>query len=200
LEEGLAHAEQNGITEVCVWTDGDWSKVPVNFDFLKDRGFIKTFHWLIPMSKKSNIDGLKNLANLKNLRWSGASDFNFDFSMLPNLEELHLGYGPKIKGWHTLINLRKLMIGGVKTDDLSFLKHAVNLEYLRIVGGKFESIAGIDNCEKLKTLFIQKCTELTELQPTINQLKNLEQLNLEGCKKINAQQLSGLSIKHLSII
>jgi hypothetical protein len=118
LKEGLDHAQENGIKEVCIWTNGDWSKVPVNFDFLKDREFIKTLHWLVPMSKKSNVDGLKYLTNLRNLRWSAASDFNLDLSMFPKLEELHIGFGLKIKGWDALSNLRKLMIGGVKTEDL----------------------------------------------------------------------------------
>lgn len=201
LEEGLDHAQENGIKEVCIWTDGDWSKVPVNFDFLKGRDFIETFHWLVPISKKSNIDGLKYLSNLKNLRWSSACDFDLDFSIFPPLEVLNIGYGAKIKGWDTLTALKRFQIGRVKTEDLSFLQHAVNLEYLRIIGGSFTTIAGIEKCEKLGTLFLQKCAALTELQPTISKLKNLEQLNLEGCKKVNVEEeLANLSIKHVSII
>ncbi|PSK89094.1 leucine-rich repeat domain-containing protein [Taibaiella chishuiensis] len=201
LEEGLDHAQQNGIKEVCVWTDGDWSKQEVSFGFLEGRDFIETFHWLVPMSKKSDIDGLKYLAKLRNLRWSAAGDFNLDLAIFPVLEELNIGYGPKIKGWDSLTHLKRLQVGGLKTEDLSLLQHAVNLEYLRIIGGSFTTIAGIENCKKLKTLFLQKCTALTTLQPTILSLKKLEQLNLEGCKKVNTEeQLKGVDIKHISII
>ena len=201
LEEGLDHAQKNSIKEVCVWTDGDWSKQVVSFDFLQGRDFIETFHWLVPMSKKSDISGLKYLSHLKNLRWGNAGDFNLDLSLFRVLEALNIGYGAKIKRWDTLTGLKRLQIGGVKTEDLSFLQHTANLEYLRIIGGSFTTIAGIENCKKLKTLFLQKCTALTELQPTILSLKKLEQLNLEGCKKVNTEeQLKGVDIKHISII
>jgi len=201
LEEGLDHAQENGIKEICVWADSDSSKHVVNFDFLKDRDFIETFHWLVPMSKKSSIDGLKYLSGLKNLRWSGASDFNLNLAIFPALEELNIGYGPKISGWEDLTSLKKLLIGGVKTSDLSLLQQAINLEYLRIIGGTFTTIAGLENCKKLETLFLQKCTALITLQPTIRNLENLVQLNLEGCKKVNVEQeLADLDITYISII
>ncbi|QQT25055.1 hypothetical protein [Sphingobacterium spiritivorum] len=201
LEEGLDYARENGIREVCIWTEGDWSKMPVNFDFLKDGDFIETFHWLVPMSKKSDINGLKHMQELKNLRWSAAGEFNLDLSIFPVLEKLNISYGPKISGWDKLTSLKELLIGGVKYADLSFLKHAVNLEYLRIIGGSFESIEGLENCSKLTTLFLQKCNALSRLQPTIHHLNQLEQLNLEGCKKLNSEeQLAGLTIKHISIL
>ena len=78
LEEGLDYAQKNDIKDVCVWTNGDWSKKIVNFDFLKDRNFIKTFHWLVPLAKKSNIEGLYYLSELEDFRWSGATDFSVD--------------------------------------------------------------------------------------------------------------------------
>ncbi|MGJ1363749.1 hypothetical protein ACR79B_10535 [Sphingobacterium spiritivorum] len=201
LEEGLDYARENGIPEVCVWTDGDWNKLTINFDFLKNRDFIETFHWLVPMSKKSDINGLKYLHKLKNLRWSAAGEFNLDLSIFPILEKLNIGYGPKIHGWDKLTSLKELLIGGVKHASLSFLKHAINLEYLRIIGGSFESIEGLEHCSKLTTLFLQKCNALTKLQPTICHLDKLQQLNLEGCNNVNTEeQLRGLAIKNISII
>lgn len=201
LEEGLYYAQENNIKDVCVWTDGDWSKQIINFDFLQDRDFIETFHWLVPMSKKSNIDGLKYLRNLMNLRWGGAGDFNLDLSIFPVLEVLNIGYGVKLKGWEHLKNLKRLQIASLKTENLSLLQHALNLEYLRIIGGSFATIAGIENCKNLETLFLQKCTALEQLQPAIQSLEKLKQLNLEGCKKVNIdQQLGSVSIKNVSVI
>lgn len=201
LEEGLDHAQEHGIKEVCIWTDGDWSKQTIDFGFLKDRPFIETFHWLIPISKKSDIDGLKYLSNIKNIRWSGAGDFKLDLSIFPLLEALNIGYGSKITGWESLKTLKRLQLGGLKCSDLAFLKHCVHLEYLRIIGGSLTSIAGIENCKELKTLFLQKCPALTALQPTLHRLTQLEQLNLEGCKKVDpVQQLAGLAIPHVSMI
>lgn len=201
LEEGLQYAKKNNIVDVCVWTDGDWTKQKVDFSFLEGKEFIKTFHWLVPLSKKSNIFGAYNLSELEDLRWGGIGDFNFDLSHFKNLEKLNIGYGDKVTGWKNLPNLKRLMIGGVKTEDLSFLQDTTNLEYLRIIKGSFTSITGIENCKSLKTLFLQSCNSLTELNNILKQLPSLEQLNLERCKKVNVEQeLVGVDIKNISII
>lgn len=201
LEEGLDYAQQNNIKDVCVWTDGDWTKQIVDFDFLKDRDFIETFHWIVPLAKKSKVTGLYFLSKLINFRWGGAGDFIFDLSSFSKLQKLNIGYGAKIKGWETLNSLKWLQIADVKTNELVFLHEVINLEYLRIIGGSFCSIAGIENCSKLKTLFLQKCTSLTTLKPTIDRLSSLEQLNLEGCRKIDVkEELKGVKIKNISII
>lgn len=200
LEEGLDYAQENGIKEVCVWTDGDWSKQFISFDFLKGRDFIETFHWLVPMSKKSNIDGLKYLYGLKNLRWSAAGDFKLDLSIFPMLEQLNISYGPKINGWGQ-VKLKRLQIAALKTEDLSLLEQAHNLEYLRIIGSSIFTISGIERCQKLKTLFLQKCTQLRGIKTTISELHELEQLNLEGCKNLDVEkELAGITVKHISII
>jgi Leucine-rich repeat (LRR) protein len=201
LEEGLDYAQQNSIKEVCVWTNGDWTKRVVDFDFLKDRNFIKTFHWLVPLARKSSITGLYYLSALEDLRWGDAENFDFDLSQFQSLKELNIGYGGKTKGWDKLKKLKQLQINSVKTENLSFLRETVNLEYLRIIGGSFTSISGIERCSKLKTLFLQKCTSLVELQPTLQSLSSLEQLNLEGCKKVNTEeQLKRVEIKNISVI
>jgi len=201
LEEGLNYAQENNIKEVCVWSDGDWTKQVVDFDFLKDRTFIETFHWIVPLSKKSRVQGLYHLSNLMHLRWAVDSDFELNLSNFEKLKILNIQFSTKIGGWDDLKMLKRLQIGGVKTDNLMFLQKLTSLEYLRIIGGTFTSIVGIENCNKLKTLFLQKCTSLTNLMPTIKSLNSLEQLNLEGCRKVNTdEQLSGVSIKNISVI
>ena len=69
IQEGLLYAKQNNIKDICVWTQGDWTKQNVIFDFLNGKSFIETFHWLVPMSKKTDVTGIYNLFNLKELRW-----------------------------------------------------------------------------------------------------------------------------------
>ncbi len=86
-------------------------------------------------------------------------------------------------GWEKLENLNFLFLSKVDTNDLSFLKENVNLEYLRLLRGRFNSIHGIDNCVKLRTLFLQSCKYVDTLEPTIYNL-NLERLNIERCPKI----------------
>jgi hypothetical protein len=200
LEEGLDYAQQNSIKEVCVWTDGDWSKQIVIFNFLKNRDFIKTFHWIVPLVKKSDITGIYYLSKLENLRWSGAGDFNFDLSKLPQLKELNIGFGDKIENWGNLKQLHRLQIGGVKTENLEFLSGLENLEFLRIIKGTFTSIKGLENCDKLKTIFLQNCNSLVDVKETIQKTKGLENLLLERCKKVDLIGIESLGLKNISVI
>lgn len=185
LEEGLQYAKKNNIVDVCVWTDGDWTKQKVDFSFLEGKEFIKTFHWLVPLSKKSNIFGAYNLSELEDLRWGGIGDFNFDLSHFKNLEKLNIGYGDKVTGWKNLPNLKRLMIGGVKTEDLSFLQDTTNLEYLRIIKGSFTSITGIENLKKLEYIMLQNCSKLVDAQRYLESLNSLKGISIESCKMID---------------
>jgi hypothetical protein len=180
LLEGLEYAETNNIKDVRIMSGLDNSKHIIDFEFLKNKQFIENFDWIPPLSKKSKIDGLYYLSELKSLRWGGyKEDFELDLSKFNKLTELSIGYGQKIHGWEKLENLNKLVIQILKTDDLLFLRENNNLEYLRIIRGTISSIKGIENCTKLKTLFLQSCNSLIDVNPIIEKLKNLEQLNFD---------------------
>jgi len=201
LQEGLDYAQEHNIKDVFIRSEEDNIKQVVNFDFLKGRDFIETFHWIVSLSKKSDITGLYHLSKLKNLRWGVDNDFAFDLSFFPFLEGMNISYGENIKGWEAISHLKRLQISRVKTDNLMFLKDTTSLEYLRIIRGSFTSIAGIESCTNLKTLFLQTCTALTKLKPTILNLHSLEQLNLEGCRKVDVkEELKGFDIKYVSVI
>ena len=201
LEEGLDYAQKNGIKDVCVRTDiNDNEKKIVNFDFLKDKDFIETFHWLVSLAKKSGINGLYYLSRLEDLRWSGGANFNFDLSRIPNLKVLNIGYYKEIKGWENLKLLNRLMIGGVETEDLSFLSKTDSLEYLRIIKGKFTTIKGLEKCDRLKTVFIQSCNSLIHVKETIEQMKSIENLLLEKCKNVDLKGIELVGLKNVSVI
>ena len=200
LEEGIDYAQEHNIQDVFVRSESNEKQV-VNFDFLKGRDFIENFHWIVFLAKKSDITGLYHLTKLKKMRWGVDNEFELDLSCFPLLEDINIGYNKKIRGWETLNRLKILMLQRVKTDNLIFLSETTSLEYLRIIRGKFTSIEGIENCTNLKTLFLQSCTALTKLKPTILHLHNLEQLNLEACRKVDVkEELNGLEIKYVSII
>lgn len=184
LEEGLEYAQQNNIVDVCVWTDGDWTKQKVDFSFLEGKEFIKTFHWLVPLSKRSNIMGVYHLSELEDLRWD-VGDFSFDLSQLSNLKELNIGYGNKITGWEKLSKLKELLIGGVKTEDLSFLQNTTSLKSLRVIRGSFTSMKGIENLENLEYIMLQSCSKLVDAQYYLESLNSLKGISIESCKMID---------------
>lgn len=201
IEEGLDYAQQNSIQQVCVTTDDDDKMIVVNFDFLKDRNFITAFHSLIPLAKKSDITGLYNLSNLEDFRWwTGKNDITIDLSNFPKLKSLNIGAYPGVTGWENLKMLNRLMIGGVSSEDLSFLSKTDNLEYLRIIRGKFTTIKGLEKCDNLKTVFIQSCNSLIHIKETIQQMKGIENLVLEKCKNVDLEGIELLGLKNISVI
>ncbi|MDR2223948.1 MAG: hypothetical protein LBE34_14610 [Flavobacteriaceae bacterium] len=192
LEEGLEYAKKNNIKEVCIMTNIDWSKKVVNFDFLKGMDFIETFHWIVPLSKKSKIEGLYYLYNLKDLR---CDIEGINLSKFKNLEVLNIGHYNNITGWDDLKLLTRLLIGGVESDDLSFLSQVTNLESLRLIGGKFTTLKGIENCDKLKYITIQGNRNLVHIKETLEQMKGFGNICLERCKNVNPIEINLLKEK-----
>src|SRR6478752_7569306 len=96
LEEGLKHAKDNNITDVCIWNSTDLTRQTVDFNFLKDFNWIKNFQWTVPLSKKSNIAGIYYLNDLTNFRWAVDCDFEIDFSKIPKIEILNVGSDHKL--------------------------------------------------------------------------------------------------------
>lgn len=149
------------------------------------------------MSPKSDIEGLYYLSNLKNLRCG----FNvIDLSNFSKIEILNIGYHPKVTGWENLNSLKRLVIGGVESEDLSFLSKTDNLEFLRIIRGTFTSIKGLEKCNRLKILFIQSCNSLVHIKETVEQMKSIENLLLEKCKNVDLRGIEQIGLKNISVI
>jgi len=200
LEEGIKYAFDNHIVDVCVWSNGNWEKKDVDFDFLKSLPFLKTFHWIVPLTKKSNIIGLYNLENLENLRWSVDNDFAIDFSNLVSIEKLNLSYSSLLTHWESLKLLKELYIQSVKTEDCSFLSDLKKLEKLRIINGNLTSLNGLEGCDNIKEVIIKKCPRLKNID-SIFKNKKLEKIQFEKCKNVvvNLEELKS-HVKHVSII
>ena len=182
LEEGLEIVKKDKIKDVCIWRWMDETRYSVNFDFLKDLSFIETFHFLVKLSKKSDLDGLYSLSNLRELRWVVDNTFNLDFSRLTAIEILLIGYYDGI-ALDKLVNLKKLYISSVnKTDDLEFLPELENLELLRIISGKFTSLKGLECCKNLKILDLRRCFKLVHADAALKKLDHLESVVLDKSK------------------
>lgn len=196
--EGLDYAKRHSIKRVLIKSE-EQTKHRFNFEIFRDYDFITTLHWIVPLSKLSDIQGLYSLKKLTDFRWGPASDIPIDLSAFPNLKILSIVYNNHILGWDSLNKLERLFLMKVTTCDLSFLYHDINLEYLRILRGKITSIYGIDNCSKLKTLFLQSCNLIKTLEPTIFQL-NLDRLNIEKCSNLELDNTLFNNIENISIL
>ena len=201
IEEAIEHIIEKKIKEVAIWNSTDNTRKAANFDFLEKISFVETFSFTVPLSKKSNVDGLYHLKGLKSFMWGVGNDFPIDLSQFHNLESINISHNKGIKGWSSLKSLKKLQMMGVNTADLQFVSGMDKLEYLRIIRGKFKSIKGVEGCKKLQTLFLQNCTLLEEVKPIVEALPDLKQLNLEKCKNIkDLESIKKLPVKHISVI
>lgn len=196
--DGLDYAKKHNIQRVLIKSE-ERIKHRFNFEIFKDYDFITTLHWIVPLSKLSDIQGLYNLRNLREFRWGPVNDIPIDLSAFPNIEMLSIVYYNQISGWDMLNNLQRLFLTKVNTCDLSFLYKNTNLEYLRVLRGKITSINGIDNCSKLRMLFLQSCNLIKTLEPTISKL-NLDRLNIEKCPNLKISNIIFNSIDKISIL
>lgn len=198
LSEGLEYAKQHGINRVLIRNE-EGIKQKIDFELFKKYDFITTLHWIAPLSKLSNIEGIYSLTKLKELRWAPTINLPIDLSAFPHIEMLSTTYCKQMSGWDELNNLKFLFLTKVDTCNLYFLHKVINLEYLRILRGKIVSISGIDNCSKLKTLFLQSCNCISTLEPTIRKL-SLDKLNIENCTNLKADETLNKYVKSISII
>lgn len=199
MEEGLNYAQQHKIKDICIWSCTDNTKQIVNFEFLKEFTFIETFHWLVPLSKKSDINGIYYLDKLKNFRWSSQNNSKINFSKLVSIESMNIPFHNLINISH-LKNLEKLYVNSVESENLEFLSKLNNLKLLRVINGKIISLEGLDNCKNLQELDLRRCFKLINAQSTLNKLENIKSVVLDSCKKhdIDVEKLK-LKVKHVWI-
>ncbi|WP_310605016.1 hypothetical protein [Anaerosporobacter sp.] len=183
LEEGIEYVKKQKVKNVCVWQGFENARYTVNFDFLKGLEFIETFHWLVPLTKKSDIQGLYVLSNLKEFDWAVDNYFNIDFSKLTTIECMNTRYHDGLMNLEKLTNLKELYIQSVKTENLKFLPELESLELLRIINGRFTSLEGLENCKNLKKLDLRSCHKLVYADAVLRKLNQLESVALDSCKR-----------------
>jgi hypothetical protein len=182
LKEGLELVKKDKIKSVWIWQGLDETRYTVTFDFLKDLLFIETLHFQVKLSKKSDLNGLYFLTNLRNFRWVVNNFFIFFFSRLKTIEIINTRYYNGI-ALENLTNLKRLYLNSVNTDNLKFLPDLVNLELLRIINGKFTSLEGLERCENLKRLDLRGCFRLVDANSTLQKLNHLESVALDTSNK-----------------
>jgi len=185
LSEGVEYIRKNMITEVLIKSLSSPKKQKIDFEFLKDIPFIKKMHCIVPLAKTSSISGFYYLTDLTDFAFSSYKDFDIDFEKLTNIEKLNIGYNSKIHNLNKLKDLKDLFLQAVESKDCEFLSDLENLEELRVINGKFNSLEGLQRCKKLKNLFLQKCPDLVEVYPILKKLEKLETAIFEASNKID---------------
>lgn len=182
LEEGFDYVRKNRAKDVCIWAGVDGTKHKLDFGFLNGLDFIENFECIIRLLKKSNIDGLYFLPNLRRLRWGVGNTFDIDFSRFPKLETINTAYHSGLMNLDKLVHLKKLYIHSVKEEDCKFLSSLKSIELLRVINGQMKSLKGLEHCTNLKQIDLRRCFKLTECHSILMQLPNLESVVLDSKK------------------
>jgi len=166
-------------------------KIVRDLSFLEKLSFLETFECIVPLGRKSNIEGLYFLQNLVYLRWVVKNPFPLDFSKLTNIEVLYTSdYGGMIN-WSSLINLKELSIGNLKMEDCSFVSGLAELTDLKLPRANITSIKGIEKCKNLKRLELIFCYKISEVSSVLKECiaLSLEFVSLKHCKYIGKEEL-----------
>ncbi len=152
----------------------------------------------ISLEKISDIKGLENLINLKELvLYENEISEIKGLESLENLELLSLGSNriSEIKGLNTLTNLKFLDLRFNELNEIKGLEYLINLQELILDDTGIAEIKGLDNLKDLKTLSLDY-NFITEIE-NLDGLNNLEELyfNLNQINEIkNLNNLRNLRI------
>lgn len=208
LKEGLEFAKKNGYNNICI--DAclpfyDINNTPckhvLNVSLICEYDFIETliisgYDYTI---EPCNLNLLSVLPRLKNL---GLPDkvFTIDFSLFLRLEELKYYHTRQTEHVDDLINLKRLHIYNLKSDELEELKNMNSLEELTLWDAKNINLNGLCQLTNLKILDIVRSRKMTDIRGLCNS-NRLEELNLSYCNSITdisvLSHISGLKILRL---
>lgn len=183
LDEGIEYVRKNKITDVFIWADGSNEKHTVDFDFVEEMKFLKSFHFAASLSKSSKITGIYSLENVKDFGWNATEKFPIDFSNFSQLESLRIYHFPQMTNFNSLQNLKNLSIQSLKANDLTFIEELKRLENLSILRGDLVSTEGLKNSENLKEIELRYLSKLSDIEDlALN--PNVRKLSIEACKKL----------------
>lgn len=230
LREGLEFAKNQGYNDILISTDdigisGVSCKHTLNVSLICEYDFIETliisgYDFTI---EPCNLNQLSVLPHLKKLGLWIDKVFTIDFSLFPKLEELKYYHTKQTENVDTLINLKRLHIYNLKSEDLKELKsmnlleeltlwdakntnlnglcQLTNIRTLEIVRSrKMIDIRGLCNSNRLKELSLYYCNNITDIS-VLNRLSRVKILRLRNCKLLQdlTQLVPNNTIKQISI-
>lgn len=230
LREGLEFAKNQGYNDILISTDdigisGVSCKHTLNVSLICEYDFIETliisgYDFTI---EPCNLNQLSVLPHLKKLGLWIDKVFTIDFSLFPKLEELKYYHTKQTENVDTLINLKRLHIYNLKSEDLKELKsmnlleeltlwdakninlnglcQLTNIRTLEIVRSrKMIDIRGLCNSNRLKELSLYYCNNITDIS-VLNRLSRVKILRLRNCKRLQdlTQLVPNNTIKQISI-
>ena len=169
-----------------------------DLDFLKDFSFIKGIRFKTGLSgrefKLSNFEGLKFIKNLEFIHCCDNNPhFPTDLTVFNGLKKFS-GYSKKKQIFN--INIERIDLENLKTEDLSIFSNLSNLKELHLSYSNLITLDGIQFCNKLEVLQLFTCNKITSLSCLESLEKTLKILFICRCRKLNDYE----ALKHLTKI
>lgn len=166
LREGLGNLDKD--------TKVDFTELEKISDSLK----------IISLDTLENVINFQSIYALKNLEkiYLDKQKFQIDISKFPKIEHLGSEYWKGLLNIDKTNSLKSLVLLKFPRADLNELSKLKKLQRLHIYSSKIETLAGIERLP-VKELSLARNSSLEDIQ-AIKELKSLQRLLIEKCKKI----------------
>jgi internalin A len=211
INEGLVYAKNEKLDKIRVLPLNHYklygfSSPKELYQFKLDTSSFKDFDFIKALTLKDYIglsnDGMHGLYALKSLEYFAFENPSIkpDLNYFPHIETLYFKFNDGVLNLSSLKCLKDIMIFNLRTKDCSYLSGLLNIRTLRLSGGSFLSISGIEKSKLLTRLDITYNSKVENIF-SLNKLPKLEVLNIEKCKSLNNYDFlrGNQSIKELFI-
>ena len=171
---------QNEIKAIYLNTAKGWKGS--DYSFLSKLKTIEELH--IISSEGKNLSAIESMINLKELSITCYTKDEIDFRKLEKLEKCYLSWWKNSSSIMECVSLKELYIDEVKLKDLSKMATLINLNNLTIANSPVLSIKWIEKLKNLKELSLLNCKKIEDFSP-ISNLKFIKRLTIDGCKFLN---------------
>jgi internalin A len=186
LKDGLLYAEKKKYTAIRIMDLNERNGSSYDLDlapFAENRSIRSLIISDNFKVAKAYIDAIYAMHGLKELSFRDKK-IKPDFSRLSQLEALFMHYNGVPEGFSSLRNLTHLLMVSLGAKDCSMFKDLTALKLLRMSGGSFETLDGLEELEHLAEIRIDHCPQLNDVS-AIGKLRSLKILYIEKCKRLS---------------
>ena len=191
FDEAVEYACQIGITQILF--RGVVGSVDAKIDFTgleKLSKHLRVISFADQLENIANFESIYSLNRLERIYFQSKQHFTIDISKFSNLVHLGGEYWKGLVNFNQALSLKSIvMIKFPYSDCIQFSK-LENLATLHIYGSKIKSLSGIEVLP-IENLVLARNNLLEDIQ-AIYQLKRLQRINVEKCKKIDYDFIKSL--------
>jgi len=180
ITELIKYVNQNDVKNIGI--NRAWGYDSKKIDFLTECPSVER---LFIVDNDIDLTPITSLVNsLRSLVTNSVPHEPIDLTMFDGLEELRIDGSPNWRNLDKVSGLKKLRLDKAALTELTSLSGLKNLESLHLVGGKWESLKGLNCFDNLHSFTASGLPKLKNLGISEPQ-KTIMNFELENCKKVS---------------